>query len=150
MIKIVRTNSANTDFQRLVKDLDKLLRTLEGEDHSFFAQFNKIDHLNHVIVAYDNEVPAGCGALKEYEGNTGEIKRMFVVEEKRGQGIASQVLSALEVWAKELGFQKVILETGHKQTEAIQLYSRRGYIIMPNYGQYKEVESSICFYKIII
>ena len=149
MLEIIRTDSQNPHFQLLVAELDKLLAVLDGEDHSFYAQFNKIDSLNHVLVAYVDGFPAGCGAIKQYEEKTAEIKRMFVGEKYRGQGIASQILTELEIWAKELGFNKAILETGDKQKAAIGLYSKSNYEIIPNFGQYKDVENSICFQKIL-
>ena len=147
MVRILRTDSGNPDFVALVKLLDADLAVRDGIDHSFYAQFNKINRLNHVIVAYENEVPVGCGALKEYEPNAMEVKRMYVVPASRGQGIATAVLTALENWATELSYRKCVLETGKKQPEAIALYQSRGYQIISNYGQYKDVENSVCFEK---
>ena len=147
MVRIVRTDSGNSDFVALVKLLDADLAVRDGAEHLFYAQFNKIDRLNHVVVAYENEVPVGCGALKEYEPNTMEVKRMYVAPASRGQGIATAVLTALENWATELSYRKCVLETGKKQPEAIALYRRQGYQISPNYGQYKDVENSVCFEK---
>lgn len=147
MFTLQRTNSNNTDFQNLVKDLDIYLAIQDGAEHSFYAQFNKIDTIKHVVVVYENNMPVGCGAIKKYANTTMEIKRMFVVPEKRNQGIASTILKELETWAGELNFQKCILETGKKQTEAIKLYQRNNYAIIPNYGQYAEVETSVCFEK---
>ncbi|MFY8020526.1 MAG: GNAT family N-acetyltransferase [Bacteroidia bacterium] len=146
-IQITRTNSDNTDFQKLVVKLDKVLAFLDGEQHGFFAQFNKIDSIQHVLVAYVNKEAVGCGAIKKYEDGIAEIKRMYVDENYRGQGIASAILAELEIWAKELNFQKCILETGHKQIEAVGLYKKSNYNIIPNYGQYKDVKESICFEK---
>jgi len=145
-----RTNSENTDFQKLVVELDKDLAIRDGEDHAFFAQFNKIAAIKHAVVVYLDDTPVGCGAIKEYDNNVMEIKRMFVPLEKRGKGIASIVLKELELWAKELGYEKCILETGLKQPEAIKLYTKNNYSRIPNYGQYANVESSVCFEKRII
>ncbi|MCX6147719.1 MAG: GNAT family N-acetyltransferase [Candidatus Kapabacteria bacterium] len=149
MINLKRTNSENLDFQKLVVELDKDLAIRDGADHSFYSQFNKIDSIKYVVIAYHNQVPVGCGAIKVYEKNVMEVKRMYVPIEKRGNGIASIVLKELENWAKELGFQKCILETGIKQPEAIGLYKKNNYNIIPNYGQYANVESSVCFEKIL-
>ena len=79
-----------------------------------------------------------------------EIKRIFVRLEKRGNGIASIILKELENWTKQLGFKKCILETGIKQPEAISLYKKNNFVIIKNYGQYAEVENSVCFEKLII
>lgn len=149
MHTIKRTNSENTDFQNLVAELDRDLAIRDGDEHAFFAQFNKIASIRQAIVIYENNEPVGCGAIKEYEEGVVEVKRMYVLPEKRGKGIASAVLAELEQWAKELGYRKCILETGYKQPEAIRLYNKNNYIVIPNYGQYADVESSVCFEKIL-
>lgn len=150
MITLKRTNSNDENFQKLVRELDKELTIRDGEEHSFYAQFNKIDAIKYAIVAYQGEEPVGCGAIKEYEKEVMEIKRMFVPLERRGKGIASLVLEELENWARELNFGKCILETGEKQPEAIRLYEKNGYCRLPNYGQYENVENSVCFAKEIV
>ncbi|HSB01230.1 MAG TPA: GNAT family N-acetyltransferase [Anaerolineales bacterium] len=149
MIKIIRTNSENQDFIQLVKHLDADLAERDGKDHSFYAQFNKIDKIKYVVVAYENDKPVGCGAIKEYAPDTTEVKRMYTSPDSRGKGVASRVLRELEVWALELSYAKCILETGKKQPEAIGLYKKNGYKIIPNYGQYAEIENSLCFEKLI-
>jgi len=147
MIRIARTDSHNHDFVELVRFLDADLAKRDGKNHSFYAQFNTIDKLKHVVLAYENEKPLGCGAMKEYEANRMEIKRMYVSPESRNKGIATKILSELEHWAGELSYARCILETGKKQREAIALYKKNGYTLIPNYGQYAEVENSLCFEK---
>lgn len=150
MYKINRTNTNDLDFQELVVELDKDLAIRDGEEHYFYAQFNKISAIKYAVVLYENEIAIGCGAIKEYEEDVMEIKRIFVRLEKRGNGIASIILKELENWTKELGFKKCILETGLKQPEAISLYKKNNFVIIKNYGQYAEVENSVCFEKLII
>ena len=147
MIRILRTNSDNQDFVELVKHLDADLADRDGKEHSFYAQYNKIDQINFVVLAYENDVPVACGAIKEYAPDTMEVKRMYTLPDRRGKGIASQVLRELESWASELSYRKCILETGKKQPEAIRLYEKNGYQIIPNYGQYIGIENSLCFEK---
>lgn len=144
----LRTNSDNPDFQALVRELDIDLAIRDGDEHSFYAQYNKIDSIKHAIVAYQNGQPVGCGAIKQYAPDTMEVKRMYVPPSHRGQGIAGVVLAELEKWAQELGYQKCILETGKKQPEAIALYTKSNYSVIPNYGQYEGVENSVCFEKV--
>lgn len=150
MYTCIRANAENADFQQLVRELDATLRILDGEDHLFYAQFNKIDKIKYAIIAYDNDVPVGCGAIKNYDPVSMEVKRMYVLPDKRGQGIASAILHELEQWALELGGRKCQLETGKKQPEAIALYAKNGYRIIPNFGQYEKVENSVCFEKVLI
>jgi GNAT superfamily N-acetyltransferase len=147
MIKVTRTDSDNQDFVDLVKRLDADLAERDGNEHSFYAQFNKINKIKYVVVAYENGQPVGCGAIKEYVSDTMEVKRMYTLPESRGKGIASKVLTELELWAAELSYKKCILETGKKQPEAIGLYKKNGYRLIPNYGQYAEIENSVCFQK---
>ena len=142
-----KTESFNTDFIHLVQFLDRELAERDGSEHAFYAQFNKIDALRNVVVAYENERPVGCGAFKEIAPGTVEIKRMYVPPEHRSKGIASLVLSELEKWAATLGFHTARLETGKRQPEAIRLYEKNGYALIPNYGQYAGVENSVCFEK---
>jgi GNAT superfamily N-acetyltransferase len=150
MIKIVRIDSADPDFLILVKKLDAELAIRDGDDHVFYSQFNNLEKIRHVILAYVDSEPAGCGAIKEYSANTMEIKRMFVLPDHRRKGIAAKILTELERWAAELSFRKCILETGKKQPEAIELYKKNGYQPIPNYGQYIGVENSVCFEKKIL
>lgn len=147
MIKMVRTNSEDADFIELVEQLDADLAIRDGADHSFYHQFNKIDALKHVIVLYENDKALSCGAMKIFSSEAMEIKRMYTIPEARGKGIASRVLEQLEIWANELGYQKCILETGKKQPEAVSLYKKNGYHLIPNYGQYAGIENSLCFEK---
>ena len=147
MIMLVRTNSKNPHFQKLVKELDLDLRMRDGEDHAYFAQFNKIDAIKYVVVAFQNNEAIGCGAIKEFEHSVMEVKRMYVIPPMRSKGIATLILKELENWCTELGCKKCILETGIAQPEAIALYTKNNYQPIPNYGQYAHVKTSVCFEK---
>ncbi|MDO9187655.1 MAG: GNAT family N-acetyltransferase [Bacteroidia bacterium] len=147
MLTLIRTNSENKNFQDLVLELDKDLAKKNGDTNDFFAQYNKTDLIKNVVVALNDYLPVGCGAMKEFDNSTMEIKRMYVTIEMRGKGVAVAVLNDLESWAKELGYKKCVLETGDKMLEAIGLYKKSGYKIIKNYGQYENIESSICFEK---
>ena len=147
MIKLLRTDSQNPDFIALVKYLDAELAKRDGSDHSFYGQFNTIDKIKHAVVAYENDQPIGCGAIKEYASDTMEVKRMYTSPGGRGKGIATTVLTELETWAAELSYERCILETGKRNPEAIALYKKSGYTLIPNYGQYAGIENSVCFEK---
>lgn len=150
MAHFIRTDSENIDFQNLVVLLDADLRERDGDEHAFYAQFNKIAAIRNVVVCYVDEKAIGCGAFKEYDKSKVEIKRMFVLPQYRGHGVALKILNKLELWAAELNYQEYILETGKKQPEAIGLYQKAGYFIIANYGQYEKVENSICMKKSIL
>jgi len=147
MKNYLRTTWENEDFQKLIIDLDVYLAEKDGDEHPFYAQYNKIENLDCVMVVYDHGTAIACGVIKPYDSKTIEIKRMYVVPEARCQGVASQILVELEKWAKELLFERSILETGAKQKEAILLYQKNNYVPIVNYGQYAGVENSFCFEK---
>lgn len=147
MIRLVRTDAEDKDLHSLVELLDAELRQRDGEDHYFYAQFNKLAGVEGVVLAYDGETAVGCGAFKQYGETEAEIKRMFVLIGHRGQRIAAKVLGELEAWASESGYDACVLETGFKQPEAIALYQREGYKVIPNYGQYADVTASVCMRK---
>jgi putative acetyltransferase len=147
VLNIIRTDSTNSDFIELVRLLDKDLAIRDGDDHAFYAQINKTSLLSHALVAYVNNEPVACGALKAFGQETMEVKRMYVAEPYRRMGIALGVLGELEKWAGELGVVNLVLETGKNQPEAINLYHKAGYKVIENYGQYIGIENSVCFRK---
>lgn len=147
MIKLVRTNSDNQEFIELVKQLDADLAVRDGDEYLFYAQFNKVDKIKYAVVAYEEDIAVSCGAIKEYSPAVMEVKRMYTKPDNRGKGLAVKVLAQLEIWATELACKKCILETGKNQSEAIRLYKKCGYTIIPNYGQYAGIDNSVCFEK---
>jgi len=149
MTKIKRTNSDDPDFQNLVHQLDEDLAIRNGDQHSFYSQFNKIDAIKNAVVYYDTGTAVGCGAFKEFDNKTVEIKRMFVRPDFRGKGIAEAILSELELWATEINYTESVLETGKTNPEALNLYQKSGYKITPNFGQYINIENSVCMKKLI-
>lgn len=149
-MKLIRTNSNNPDFINLVKSLDQELAARDGADHSFYHQFNGIQMLDWVVLAYKGGLPAGIGALKQFDSKSLEVKRMYTKPGFRGQGIAGQILRALEDWTVELGYSRCILETGKRQPEAIKVYEKSFYRRIPNYGHYKGVANSVCFEKVFL
>lgn len=149
-MEIIKTNSKNKEFQLLVNQLDEELAERDGPDHDFYHQFNGIESLGHVILVLTEERAIACGAIKKLSSKAMEVKRMYVQNEFRSRGIAKLILEELEAWSLELGVEKCILETGKRQPEAISLYKKAGYTIIPNYGQYKGVDNSVCMEKALI
>ena len=149
-ISLKRTDSTNPDFRLLITLLDNELNEQYGDlMRSTYDRYNHIIDIDTVIVAYRDNIPVGCACFKKYDNTSAEIKRMFVRGAERGQGIAYQILHELELWAKECGFENSILETGNKQHEAIALYQKLGYVIVPNYVQYSGMDTSICMRKVL-
>lgn len=146
---IKRTDSSNKDFQNLVQLLDADLAIRNGEDHSFYDQFNKIDAIKNCIVIYVDEIPAACGAFKKFDEETVEIKRMYTNPDFRKKGLATTIVKELEIWAKELDYTKAVLESSREQNEALSVYEKSGYTRIPNYGQYIGIDKSVCYEKVL-
>ncbi len=147
MTSIVRTTSAHPSFVALVRHLDAYLAHIDGDEHAFYAQFNKIAALQNVVVALNGDTPIGCGAFKPFDEKSVEVKRMYVLPEWRGKGVAGLVLADLERWAAELGYGRCLLETGLRMPDAVAFYTKNGYGRMENFGQYVGMENSVCFEK---
>ena len=147
MIELFRTNAAAIDYTNLVAKLDVEMAERDGADHAFYQQYNHIDKAGFVVLIKVNEEVVGCGAIKQLDNDTMEVKRMFILRKSRGRGYAGLVLEELEKWAFELGYSYCKLETGKRQPEAIALYEKKGYQKIQNYGQYAGIDNSVCFKK---
>lgn len=149
MLRIVRTNSQDPHFLKLVESLDAELAVTDGDDHAFYDQYNKLDAIKYVVLLLEDGNAVSCGVIKHFDAETVEVKRMYTAAASRGKGFAGKVLAELEAWASELGYKGCILETGINQPEAIRLYHKTGYHRISNYGQYAGVEKSFCFEKLL-
>jgi putative acetyltransferase len=144
-----RTNSNDADFKSLIILLDGDLHKINGAIQSAYNEHNLLDFIETVVVSYIDGAPAGCGCFKKFDNDTIEIKRMFVRDDQRGKGIAAAILTELELWAGEIGYQRAVLETGLLHAEAIGLYKKFGYMVTENYPPYVDMPDSICFRKTI-
>jgi GNAT superfamily N-acetyltransferase len=146
-IQLVKTNSENIDFIGLVAALDKSLWERYPDENQDYWGNNILEFNPNVFLIYLNNKAVACGCFKKYDANTIEIKRMFVSPEARRLGLAQRILSELELQALELGYSDAVLETLHKQQEAIGLYQKVGYSIIDNYEPYIGLKDSICMQK---
>lgn len=149
MIKLIRTDSKNLEFKKIIESLNLDLAKRDGKTHPL-AQFNSIANLKHVVLAIKNNKTIGCGAISNYNLNSMEIKRMYVIPEARGLRIGEKILSELESWTIELGRTRCILFMGSKQPEAGRLYQRNNYMIIEKYGDLINISDSICLAKDLI
>ncbi|MFD7526613.1 GNAT family N-acetyltransferase [Streptomyces sp. NPDC059849] len=107
------------------------------------------------LLAYDaRDRPVATGGWRTqdrndegYSDGDAELKRMFVIPEGRGNGLARRILAALEDDARAAGRVRMVLETGDQQPEAIALYTSSGYAPCEKFGHYRTYKSSLCFAK---
>ncbi len=150
-MKIVYTDGKNVSFIELCEMLDDNLNEIVGgeKQREQYIQYNTLEDIDDVVLIYDDEVPVACASFKFYDEYTAEVKRVFVRKEYRGKGISKQLMSELEKRAKNKGFLKLILETGAPLIEAMALYKKMNYKVIENFGQYKDMQDSICMQKYI-
>ena len=131
-----------------------LMRALDADLHERYPEADAIsgldphDAASHrliFLVAYADDVPVACGAVRELDAATGEVKRMFVMPGRRGEGFARAILDALESHARTAGYSTLKIETGTRQHEAVALYRSCGYRQTPLFGKYIGSPYSICF-----
>jgi ribosomal protein S18 acetylase RimI-like enzyme len=136
------------DARLLIQHLSAELGALYGDDGSgaFSPDDVRVAGGTFIVARWGGQ-PVGCGALRPFGEGVGEIKRMFVEPQARGRGIARRILAALEAAACRCGYDRLRLETGIHQAEAIRLYDSAGFLRIPCYGKYAHTPLSICFEK---
>lgn len=148
-MRIEYTDGRDRNFIELCHELDDFLNEIVGgeENRTEYLQYNKLDDIHDVVVAYENDVPVGSASFKKYDDECAEVKRVFVKKEYRGRGISNILMKMLEERAREKGFKYFILESGEPLVSAMALYRKSGYKVIPNYGQYVDMEESVCMKK---
>lgn len=99
------------------------------------------------LIVYSAQQAVGCGAVRRLDERSAEIKRMYVEPCRRGQGLGRRLLEALCEQARQLGVERIVLETGTRQSEAQALYRSAGFTPIPPYGEYVGSPLSVCMEK---
>lgn len=136
--------------QWLFAALDAEMDALYPEDGANFLALDPVEVApgrGVFLLAYVEGDLVGCGALRCLDLTTGELKRMFVCEPARGQGVGRAVLAGLEAVARDLGLRTLVLETGDRATDTVAFYTRAGFRSIPKFGDYVAGPSSICMAK---
>lgn len=149
-MEFIRTDGKNKDFiencRLLDMDLDRQVGKKIKRDK--YRKFNQLDEIQETIVVYDEDKRAvGGGAIRRYDDENIELKRVFIHTEYQGQGIGSKLVSLLIEWAMELGYKRMILETGELLVESCAVYRKLGFEVIPNYGPYVNMPESLCMAK---
>jgi putative acetyltransferase len=143
------TDRHSEGFIALCGELDDFLNEAAGGEvnRRQHIPLNALDGIQDVILACDGPLAVGCAALRPYDGETAEVKRVFVRRAYRGRGISRQLMERLERRGTERGYRRFILETGEVLTAATHLYRSLGYVVIPNYGPYIDMPDSMCMEK---
>lgn len=149
-IQLKKVHHTSLDLSGLIARLDEDLYQRYPADEVHLVDFTDPSVEEIVfVVAYLDEVPVGCGAIRPIDAESTELKRFYVELSLRKQGIAKRMLDFLEAEAKALGFKAIKLETGAEQPEAIHFYEKYGYHSIAKFGEYVDCESSLCYEKVL-
>jgi GNAT superfamily N-acetyltransferase len=131
-----------------------LMRALDAELLARYPEDGTVDHFRleatevepgrgGFFVAYVDDRPVACGAVRMLDAGTAEVKRMYVSPDERGRGLGRRLLAAIEAEARALGAQTIALETGPRQPEAIGLYAGAGFTEIQSFGEYEDSPLSV-------
>lgn len=139
------------EVEALLRAGDAYALSLYPADSCYMLNLDELvaDGVTVFVARDDAGTATGMAALVNRGDTTGELKRLFVDEAGRGQGVATAVMDALEASAREQGIRTLQLETGPKQLAAIALYEQRGYTHIDNFGPYVGDEFSVCMEKLL-
>lgn len=149
---LLTVEDVNAPLARMLfKELDTdLLARYPGSSVHGLPAAADIQERTVFLVAWHSEEPIGCGAITDLGDGIAELKRMFVRTRFRNQGIARQLLAALEQHARDRGYTEIRLEAGARQPEAVNLYESSGYTTIPRFGPYVDDPHSVCYAKPLV
>jgi putative acetyltransferase len=148
VISIVTEHADQPDVVRMLEAGERFAATLYAADECFLLDLSELQQPGvTVFVARADGAAAGMAALVDGANGTAELKRLFVDDAVRGQGVASQLLAALEAHALAHDIESIVLETGTRSHAAIALYEKLGYEHIPPFGIYVGSATSVCMKK---
>ena len=147
---MVLTGRDDADFLRLTDQLVREYVTLYGDEALDFCPAETVTEVLCAVVAHHGGCPAASGAFRRFDKTSAELMRIYVLPEYRRQGLAAQIVCALESEARRRGFLRMVLVTGDDMPGALSLYGRLGYMRMESYGPHKDDPICVCMEKQLI
>lgn len=143
------TDGNNEDFRRFYLKTEEYYSSIVGglQNRIAFVPYNISESITDVLIAEVDGSAVGCAGLKAYSDTEAEIKRVWVEPEYRKNHIAEEMMDLLEAKARGLGFEKAILQTRPQMEAAVNMYLKRGYVLIDNYPPYDKLDGAICFSK---
>ena len=145
-MEYIWTDGNDQDFQRFYLKTEEYYSQIVGgkKNRTGFIPYNLSESISNVLIAYADGKAVGCAGLKRYSGQDVEIKRVWVEPEWRGKHIATALMDQIEDKARQMGFNRAILQTRPIMPGAVGLYESRGYILIENYPPYDKLDGAIC------
>lgn len=146
------TDGSHPAFRRFYAVTEAYYSRVVGgkENRAEFIPFNASAEIPVVLLAYADGQPVACAGLKPYSKADAEVKRLWVEPAFRGRRIASALMEQIEEKARALGYRRVILQTRPIMPDAVALYTKRGYALIPNYPPYDKLPGAVCYAKSIV
>ena len=140
------TDGNDRDFQMFYRETEAYYNHLTGgpANRSGFIPYNISGDIPIVLIAACSGKAVGCAGLREHSARDAELKRVWVEPEYRGRHIATHIMNMIEEKARELNYQRIILQTRLMMKDAVRLYQRRGYRQIPNYPPYDRLDGAVC------
>ncbi len=147
-LRYIWTNGKNPDFEKMSDEIEDYFNNLVGAHNRIsFMPHNTLEKINDVIMVYDGDAPVACAGIRRYSDVEAEVKRVYVKETYRGNGISSRLMKGLEERAADKGYKRLLLQTRKECNDAIGLYSSKGYVRVDNYPPYDTLPQAICYSK---
>lgn len=137
-------------FQALVRRLDQEYVDRFGDVALKYRQYNGLEHIRQACLLMQEGQAAACGAFQELDGETAELKRVYVCSDRRRRGYARQLVEMLELQALFGGYSRMVLETGREMPEALALYTRLGYRETAPWGPFVGDQVCVCMEKALL
>ena len=137
----------NQDYAMLAQKLDEYYFELVGDVQLRYAEANHPKNFACLVVVYEADAPIACGCWKAVDGQTAEIKRIYVLPEHRRKGAATLIVHALEKDLASTGRSRIVLETARTTPDSAALYSSLGYQVVDYYGSPAGADNCLCFEK---
>ena len=148
-LKIIHTNSSNSDFIALGKMMDEELNNyINPTEVEKFAY--SLENIEHCFIAYVNKQPIGCGCFKPFKQGVAELHKIYTIPAYRGAGICRAIVKKIESVAKSCGYKRLVLETSKElqsTSPSAKVYEKLGYKIVKNFAPYLDEDESICMSK---
>lgn len=142
-MEIILTETTDPGILALFSEHDEYMLDFLGEDRIYYTRYRESEKLEKVWAARENGRPVGCIAYREKDAGVGEVKRLFIKKEYRGQGISKELLRALETYAREQGCHTLYLDTRITLEPAVSLYRASGFQIIFQQGLYVQMEKPL-------
>lgn len=138
----------SADARLLIAELEAELSSRYPAEsrHGYSVEKLMAQRVEFFVMRCDG-APAGCGGIQFFDGEYGELKRMFVRPSFRGIGLSKIMLEWLTTLARSRGVNVVRLETGIHQHAAIALYETAGFYQIPPFPPYRKDPVSRCYEK---